>query len=137
MGHRRLLRHGANRLAHGFHLGRVLINRDCSAIAGCRKRRAWLALDAQAIFFRRRHQPRRPPLTAAADERSAKVAEDAVTFLKDGHRVSAKRSLVLPEIAEPLGRKFAISNRVLDVLMAEIVLQRPRIHTLIGQLEPS
>jgi hypothetical protein len=45
--------------------------------------------------------------------------------------------LVLPEIAEPLGRKFAISNRMLDVLVAEIVLQRPRIHTLIGQLEPS
>jgi hypothetical protein len=43
---------------------------------------------------------------------------------------SAKRSLVLPEIAKPLGRKFAISNRMLDVLVAEIVLQ-------IGQLEPS
>ena len=37
-------------------------------------------------------------------------------FLKDGHRVTAKHSLVLPEIAEPLGRKFAISNRMLDVL---------------------
>jgi hypothetical protein len=45
--------------------------------------------------------------------------------------------LVLPEIAEPLRRKFAISNRMLDVLVAEIVLQRPSIHTLIGQLEPS
>ena len=42
-------------------LGRVLINRDCSAIAGCRKRRVQIALDAQAIFRRRRHQPRRPP----------------------------------------------------------------------------
>ena len=42
-------------------LGRVLINRDCSAIAGCRKRCVQIALDAQAIFFRRRHQPRRPP----------------------------------------------------------------------------
>ena len=74
---------------------------------------------------------------AAADGRSAKVAEDAVTFLKDGHRALARRSLVLPEIAEPLGRKFAISNRMLDVLVAEIVLQRPSIHALIGQLEPS
>jgi hypothetical protein len=45
--------------------------------------------------------------------------------------------LVLPEIAKPLGRKFAISNRMLNVLMAEIVLQRSSIHTLIGQLEPS
>jgi hypothetical protein len=40
-------------------------SRDCSAIAGCRKQRAWLVLDAQAIFFRRRHQPRRPPLAKA------------------------------------------------------------------------
>ena len=45
---------------------------------------------------------------------------------------SANLGLVLPEIAEPLGRKFAISNRMLDVLVAEIVLQRPSIHTLIG-----
>ena len=62
---------------------------------------------------------------------------ETVTFLKDGHRVSAKRSLILPEIAKPLGRKFAISNRMLDVLVAEIVLQRSSIHALIGQLEPS
>jgi hypothetical protein len=39
------------------------------------------------------HRPRRlvGQRAAAADERSAKVAEDAVTSLKDGHRVSAKR----------------------------------------------
>ena len=49
-------------LRSGDELGRVLINRDCSAIAGCRKRRVRIALDAQAIFFRRRHQPSRPPL---------------------------------------------------------------------------
>jgi len=36
------------------------------------------------------------------------------------------------EITEPLGREFAIPNRMLDVLVAEIVLQRPSIHTLIG-----
>jgi hypothetical protein len=42
-------------------LGRVLINRDCSAIAGCRKRRVRIAPEAQAVFCRRRHQPRRPP----------------------------------------------------------------------------
>jgi hypothetical protein len=45
--------------------------------------------------------------------------------------------LVLPEISKPLGRKFAISNRMLDVLVAEIMLQRSSIHALIGQLEPS
>ena len=42
-------------------LGRALINRDCSAIAGCRKRRVRIAPETQAIFCRRRHQPRRPP----------------------------------------------------------------------------
>jgi hypothetical protein len=29
------------------------------------------------------------------------------------------------------------ATRMLDVLVAEIMLQRPSIHTLIGQLEPS
>jgi hypothetical protein len=33
-----------------------------------------------------------------------------------------QRSLVLPEISEPLGSKFAISNRMLDVFVTEIVL---------------
>jgi hypothetical protein len=55
---------------------------------------------------------------------------------RPGQRVGAASAstflLVLPEIAKPLGRKFAISNRMLDVLVAEIVLQRPSIHTLIG-----
>ena len=46
-------------------LGRVLINRDCSPIAGCRKRRVRIAPEVQAIFCRRRHQPRRPPLQLA------------------------------------------------------------------------
>ena len=40
---------------HGFAPSR-LINRDCSAIAGCRKRRVQIAPEAQAIFFRRRRQ---------------------------------------------------------------------------------
>src|SRR5262249_21599234 len=44
--------------------GRVLINRDCSAIADCRKRRVRVAPDVQAIFCRRRHQPRSPPLAS-------------------------------------------------------------------------
>jgi hypothetical protein len=44
-------------------LGRVLVNRDCSANRWPPKRRNMLSLpDAQAIFCRRRHQPRRPPL---------------------------------------------------------------------------
>jgi hypothetical protein len=58
-------------------------------------------------------------------------------FSERGPRRISRRFLVPPEIAEPLGRKFAISNRMLDVLVAEIVLQRPSIHTLIGELESS
>jgi hypothetical protein len=46
----------------------------------------------------------------------------------------SQRSLILPEIAEPLGRKFAISNRMLDVLVAEIVLQRPSIQDWLSWL---
>jgi len=52
----------------------------------------------------------------------------------------AERSLaaatsVLPEIAKPLRSQFGISYRVLDVFVAEVVLQRPGIHPLVGQLE--
>jgi hypothetical protein len=58
-------------------LGRVLINRDCSAIAGCRERRAWRA-DVQAIFCRRRHQPRRPPPAKIRPGRPAPQKQSAL-----------------------------------------------------------
>jgi hypothetical protein len=61
--------------------GRVLINRDCSAIAGCRKRRVRIAPEAQAIFFRRRHQPRRPPLAKIRPERKF-IPEGSVASLR-------------------------------------------------------
>ena len=53
-------------LRSGDELGRVLINRDCSAIAGCRKRRVRIALDAQAIF-RGRGQPAEKASDASQD----------------------------------------------------------------------
>src|SRR5947209_7457341 len=43
---------------------RQVINRDCSAIADCRKRRVRITPEAQAIFFRRRHQARTTPHAA-------------------------------------------------------------------------
>jgi hypothetical protein len=43
-------------------LGRVLKNRDCSTIAGRRKRRVRGCAARKLIFRRRRHQPSRPPL---------------------------------------------------------------------------
>jgi hypothetical protein len=44
---------------HARKVGRVLI--IAIARPSLRKQRVQIALDAQAIFFRRRHQPRRPP----------------------------------------------------------------------------
>ena len=40
-----------------------------------------------------------------------------------------------PEIPETLGRKLGVTNRVLDVLMPEIGLQRPRVMTGVRQRE--
>ena len=75
--------------------------------------------------------------TCRARERLRPEDQPRELFADHPQLVFRADSLVLPEIAEPLGRKFAISNRMLDVLVAEIVLQRPSIHTLTGQLEPS
>ena len=45
-------------------------------IAGCRKRRVRVAQEVQAIFFRRRHQPRRPPLAKIRPGRHRDGARD-------------------------------------------------------------
>jgi hypothetical protein len=98
--------------------------------------------DEAAVSIRpKRSCDRQRALSLSAAQERAPVC--CLLFRKDARSgagtglANAPRSLVLPEIAEPLGRKFAIPNRMLDVLVAEIVLQQPRIHTLIGQLEPS
>ena len=49
---------------------------------------------------------------------------------------AADRRSVFPEVSKPIRRKLAVSDGVLNVLVAQIVLQRPSIHALIGQLEP-
>jgi hypothetical protein len=41
----------------------------------------------------------------------------------------------MPEIPELIERKYGASNRMLDVLVGEVMLQRTSIYTLIGQLE--
>ena len=41
----------------------------------------------------------------------------------------------LPEILEPRRRQLGIANRVLDILVAEVGLQGPRIVALVGQRE--
>ena len=49
----------------------------------------------------------------------------------------APSSSVPPKILEPVGRHFGVPDRVLDVLVPEVVLQGPRVVTIIGQLEPA
>src|SRR6516165_1380560 len=49
----------------------------------------------------------------------------------------APPSSIPPKVLEPVGRHFGIPDRVLDVLVAEVVLQGPRVVAVIGQLEPT
>jgi hypothetical protein len=42
---------------------------------------------------------------------------------------------IFPKVSESLGRKLSISDSVLDILVPEIVLPRPRILSIVGELE--
>src|SRR4051794_16955209 len=46
-------------------------------------------------------------------------------------------TLISPEVLEPIGRKLGVSDGVLDVLMAEVVLQAASVHALVRQLVPA
>ena len=45
----------------------------------------------------------------------------------------AQNDSISPEILEPLGRQFRVADRMLDIFMAEIVLDRPGIVAVIGE----
>jgi hypothetical protein len=49
-------------------------------------------------------------------------------------RTSSQITLISPEVAEPVGRKLGVSDSVLDVLVAEIVLQGSSIVSVVGEL---
>jgi len=49
----------------------------------------------------------------------------------------APPSSVPPKLLESVGRHFGVSDGVLDVLVAEVVLQGPRVVTIIGEFEPA
>ena len=49
----------------------------------------------------------------------------------------APPSSVPPKILESVGRHFGVSDGVLDVLVAEVVLQGPRVVAIICELEPA
>src|SRR5262249_33273883 len=42
-----------------------------------------------------------------------------------------------PKVLEPVRRHFGVPDRVLNVLVSEVVLQRPRVVTIVGELEPT
>src|SRR5262249_5429504 len=46
-------------------------------------------------------------------------------------------SLVPPKVFEAVGRHVGVPDRVLDVLVPEVVLQSPRVVAIIGQLKPT
>src|SRR5262245_9088707 len=52
-------------------------------------------------------------------------------------RVRVPPSSVPPTVFEPVGRHFGVPDRVLNVLVPEIMLQGPRVVAIIGQLEPA
>jgi hypothetical protein len=49
----------------------------------------------------------------------------------------APPSSVPPKVLESVGRYVGVPDRVLDVLVPEVVLQGPRVVAIIGQLEPA
>jgi hypothetical protein len=48
---------------------------------------------------------------------------------------TATARLILPEIAEPARRQFGISNRVLNILVSEVLLNRAHVLAGIRQVE--
>ena len=44
---------------------------------------------------------------------------------------------VPPKVLEPVGRHFGVPDRVLNVLVPEVVLQGPGVMAIIGQFEPA
>ena len=49
----------------------------------------------------------------------------------------APPSSVPPKVFEPVGCHFGVPDRVLDVLVAKVALQGPRVVAIIGELEPT
>src|SRR6516162_2828288 len=49
----------------------------------------------------------------------------------------SRREVVPPKVVEPVGRHFGVPDRVLNVLVTEVVLQGPRVVAIVGELEPA
>src|SRR6516162_6207291 len=49
----------------------------------------------------------------------------------------SRRELVPPKVLEAVGRHFGVPDRVLNVLVPEVVLQGPRVMAIVSELEPT
>src|SRR5262245_38241720 len=52
-------------------------------------------------------------------------------------RACRHRQQSTPKIFESVGSHLGVADRVLDVLVPEVVLQRPRVVAIVGELEPT
>src|SRR5499427_396249 len=88
-----------------------------------------------ASWFATRPSP--PAITTRKTKGRATTAGEARPF---GMRLLAARRrirLIPPKVLEPVGRHVGVSDRVLNVLVSEIVLQGPRVVAIVGELEPA
>ena len=51
--------------------------------------------------------------------------------------LGASTTLIPPKVLEAVGRQFGVTNRVPNVLVAEVMLQGPRVVAIVGELEPA
>jgi len=104
----RQARHADGRARRAFrHRGRVRTTADASGISLRARERGGARISAPA-----------EPLQSMTSANSGPV-----------------RSSVPPEVLEAIRRKLAVSDRVLNILMTESSLQRPRVVTGVGQRE--
>jgi hypothetical protein len=50
---------------------------------------------------------------------------------------STPQTSVPPEVLEPRWCQLSVTHGVLDILMAEVGLKRPGVHSVVGQLKPT
>src|SRR5262249_36522911 len=77
---------------------------------------------------------------ATASGRVISTIWRVVLFERDlpcGAMDPAPPSSIPPKVLEPVGCHFGVSDRVLDVPVPEVVLQRPRVVAIVGELEPT
>jgi hypothetical protein len=80
-------------------------------------------------------RPARPPSGSG----SSSASSHSFSYIDKGQHAAnnlafIRGALILPKISEPFRGKLSVAHGVLDVLVTEVVLKRPGIHTLVCQL---